>query len=110
MEDMAGEARSQSLQYPKGGRTDCVVRLIHASGRSRFVLQEGATMKDLKEKVLISTGVLGQLQQLTYDANGLNPILAADSAPLSSVGLGHGAVIFLGNVFSASPLVSGAAR
>ena len=110
MEDMAGEARSQPLQHPKGGRTDCVVRLIHASGRSRFVLQEGATMKDLKEKVLISTGVLGQLQQLTYDANGLNPILAADSAPLSSVGLGHGAVIFLGNVFSASPLVSGAAR
>ena len=66
-------------------------------------------MKDLKEKVLISTGVLGHLQQLTYDANGLNPILAADSAPLSSVGLGHGAVILLGNVLSASPLVAGSA-
>ena len=66
-------------------------------------------MKDLKEKVPLSTGVLGHLQQLTFDAHGLHPILAADSAPLSSVGLGHGAVIWLGNVFSASPLVSGAA-
>ena len=73
------------------------------------MLQEWATLKDLKEKVFLSTGVLGHLQQLTFDAHGVHPILAVDSAPLSSVGLGHGAVIWLGNVFSASPLVSGAA-
>ena len=50
-----------SLQLPKG-RTDFVVRLIHAAGRSRFMLQQGPTTKDLKEKALISYGVLGHLQ------------------------------------------------
>ena len=95
----------RSLQLPKGGRTDFVVRPIHSAGRSRFALQERATLKDLKE-VFLSTGVLGHLQQLTFDAH---PILGVDSAPLSSVGLGHGALIWLRNVFSASPLVSGAA-
>ena len=43
-------------------------------------------MKDLKEKVSISTGVLGHVQQLTYDAHGLNPILAAESVPFFPVG------------------------
>ena len=93
---------------PKGRRsTDCVLRMMHASGRSRFVLHEGATMRDLREKVHISTGVLGHLQKLACDANGLNPILAADPAPLSSVGLGHGTVIWLGSVLTASLMVSG---
>ena len=63
-------------------------------------------MHDLKSKVNISTGVLSHKQRLTHDAHGLNPILAADSAPLSSVGLGHGVVIWLGNSFAASPPVS----
>ena len=54
----------------------------------------------------ISAGVLGHLQKLAYDANGLNPTLAADSAPLSSVGMGHGTVIWLGNTITASPMVS----
>ena len=32
---------------PKGGRrNDCVLRMMHASGRSSFVLHEGATMRD----------------------------------------------------------------
>ena len=47
--------------------------------------------------------------KLACDANGLNPILAADSAPLSSVGVGHGTVIWLGNVLTTSPMVSGTA-
>ena len=58
-----------------------------------FLLHEKVTLHDLKMKVNISSGVQGHLQRLTYDAHGLNPILATDSAPLSSVGLGHGAVV-----------------
>ena len=40
---------------------------------------------------------------LAFDANGLTPILAADSAPLSSVGLGHGSVIFQCNTVTPAP-------
>ena len=88
-------------RQPRGGRTEFVLRLIHAAGRSRFLLHEKATMRDLKVKVNISTGVQGHLRRLTYDAHGENPISAQDSAPLSSVGLGHGAVIWLVNKISA---------
>ena len=31
--------------------------MMHFPGRSRFVLHEGATLMDLREKVRISTGV-----------------------------------------------------
>ena len=47
----------QSRQRSKGGRTEFVIRLIHAAGRSRFLLHEKATLLDLKVKVNISTGV-----------------------------------------------------
>ena len=62
-------------QRSKGGRIEVVTRLIHAAGRSRFLLHEKATMHDLKVKVNISTGVQGHLQRLTYDAHGENPIM-----------------------------------
>ena len=83
-----------------------MIRLIHAAGRSRFLLHEKATLLDLKVKININTGVQGHLQRLTYDAHGVNPILASDSAPLSSVGLGHGAVVWLVNKISACPQIA----
>ena len=66
---------------------------VHSSGHSAFVLHEGATLLDLREKV----------QQFAFDANGLTPILGADTAPLSSVGLGQESVIFLSNVMTVTP-------
>ena len=33
-----------------------MVRLVYSTGRSRFVLHEGATLQDLREKVHVSTG------------------------------------------------------
>ena len=95
-----------SRQRSKGGRTEFVIRLIHAAGRSRFLLHEKATLLDLKVKDNINTGVQGHLQRLTYDAHGVNTILASDSAPLSSVGLGHGAVVWLVNKISACPQIA----
>ena len=69
--------------------------MLHSSGRSSFVLHEGATLLDLREKVHNSPGITEKQQKLAFDANGLTPILGADTAPLSSVGRGHGSVIFL---------------
>ena len=96
---------------PCGGcRKELVVRMMHFSGRSRFVLHEGATLMDLMEKVRISTGVIENQQKLACDANGLTSILAADAAPLSSVGLSHGNVFFLYNTVTASSSVSGSSH